>query len=90
MERSGQQVDVARLSAIENIQKEIATTDIAIVDRTREIEEVSAAFQEDIERFEMLLEVVELRQTLRARQQAEQEEREKEAAAEARRAAVVN
>jgi hypothetical protein len=90
MERSGQQVDVARLSAIENIQKEIATTDIAIVDRTREIEEVSAAFQDDIERFEMLLEVVELRQTLRARQQAEQEEREKEAAAEARRAAVVN
>jgi hypothetical protein len=90
MERSGQQVDVARLSAIENIQKEIATTDIAIVDRTREIEEVSAAFQEDIERFEMLLEVVELRQTLRARQQAEREEREKEAAAEARRAAVVN
>ncbi len=90
MERSGQKVDVARLSAIENIQKEIATTDIAIADRTREIEEVSAAFQEDIERFEMLLEVVELRQTLRARQQAEQEEREKEAAAEARRAAVVN
>jgi len=36
----------------------------------------------------MLLEVVELRQTLRARQQAEQEERAREAAAEAKRAAV--
>ncbi|MBP6682829.1 MAG: hypothetical protein KA159_05905, partial [Halioglobus sp.] len=88
MERSGQKVDVARLGAIENIQKEIETTDRAIDDRAKEIEEVSAAFQQDIERFEMLLEVVELRQTLRARQQAEQAEREQEAAAEARRAAV--
>jgi hypothetical protein len=88
MERSGQQVDVARLGAIENIQKEIETTDRAIDDRAKEIEEVSAAFQQDIERFEMLLEVVELRQTLRARQQAEQEERAREAAAEAKRAAV--
>ncbi|MBP6723408.1 MAG: hypothetical protein KA137_01130 [Halioglobus sp.] len=88
MERSGQQVDVARLGAIENIQKEIETTDRAIDDRAKEIEEVSGAFQQDIERFEMLLEVVELRQTLRARQQAEQEERDREAAAEAKRAAV--
>jgi hypothetical protein len=88
LERSGQQVDVARLSAIEDIQKEIETTDRSINDRTREIEEVSASFQKDIERFEMLLEVVELRQTLLARQHAEQEEREKEAAAEARRAAT--
>jgi hypothetical protein len=88
LERSGQQVDVARLGAIENIQKEIETTDRAIDDRAKEIEEVSAAFQQDIERFEMLLEVVELRQTLRARQQAEQEERAREAAAEAKRAAV--
>jgi len=88
MERSGQKVDVARLGAIENIQKEIETTDRAIGDRAKEIEEVSAAFQQDIERFGMLLEVVELRQTLRARQQAEQEERAREAAAEAKRAAV--
>jgi hypothetical protein len=88
MERSGQQVDVARLGAIENIQKEIETTDRAIDDRAKEIEEVSGAFQQDIERFEMLLEVVELRQTLRARQQAEQEQRAREAAAEAKRAAV--
>ncbi len=88
MERSGQKVDVDRLAAIENVQKEIETTDRAIDDRAKEIEEVSAAFQQDMERFEMLLEVVELRQTLRARQQAEQAEREREAAAEARRAAV--
>jgi hypothetical protein len=75
LERSGREVDVARLSAIEDIQTEIESTDRSINDREKEIEEVSAAYQKDIERFEMLLEVVELRQTLLARQQ---EEREKE------------
>jgi len=73
LERSGREVDVARLSAIEDIQAEIEATDRAINDRGQEIEEVSEAYQKDIERFEMLLEVVELRQTLLARQQAERE-----------------
>ncbi len=73
MERSGREVDVARISAIENIQSEIASTDRSINERAREIEEVSAAYQKDIDRFGMLLEVVELRQTLLARQQAERE-----------------
>jgi hypothetical protein len=73
MERSGREVDVARISAIENIQAEIASTDRSIKERAIEIEEVSAAYQRDIDRFGMLLEVVELRQTLLARQQAERE-----------------
>lgn len=73
MERSGREVDVARISAIENIQAEIASTDRSINERAREIEDVSAAYQRDIDRFGMLLEVVELRQTLLARQQAERE-----------------
>ncbi|MEE4144180.1 MAG: hypothetical protein V2I26_05210 [Halieaceae bacterium] len=73
MERSGQEVDVARITAIENIQAEIAATDRSINERAREIEEVSAAYQRDIDRFGMLLEVVELRQTLLAKQQAERE-----------------
>ncbi|MDH4041052.1 MAG: hypothetical protein OEV88_10400, partial [Gammaproteobacteria bacterium] len=92
LERSGQQVDVARLKAIEDIQQEIETTDRSIQDRSQEIDDVSAAFQKDIERFEMLHEVVELRQTLLTRQHAEEAAREKgaaEAAAEAR-GAVAN
>lgn len=63
-ERSGRQVTVTQLRAIEGLQGELGVTDRAIVDRGREIEEVAAAYQQDIDRFEMLLEVVELRRTL--------------------------
>jgi len=76
LERSGREVDVARISAIEDIQAEIATTDRSINDRALEIEEVSAAYQRDIDRFKQLLEVVALRQTLLARQQAERDKEE--------------
>jgi len=65
-ERSGRQVTVAQLRVIEDLQGEIGVTDRAIVDRGQEIEEVAAAYQRDIDRFEMLLEVVELRRTLLA------------------------
>ena len=64
MERAGMEVDVARLRSIETLQEEIGSTDRAIADRQREIEEVAAAYQADIERFEQLQEVVELRRTL--------------------------
>ncbi len=77
LERSGREVDVARISAMEDIQAEMAATERSINDRAREIEHVSAAYQRDIDRFQQLLEVVALRQTLLARQQ---EEREKEKA----------
>lgn len=73
LERSGRSVDVARLSAIEDIQAEIAVTDRSINDRAVEIEEVSAAYQKDIERFAQLLEVVALRRSLLAKQQAERD-----------------
>ena len=76
LERSGREVDVARISAIEDIQAEIATTDRSINDRAEEIELVSAAYQKDIERFKQLVEVVELRQTMLARQRAEREKEE--------------
>ena len=74
LERSGQPVDVARIRAIEDLQAEIESTERSITDRAREIEEVSAAYQRDIDRFGMLLEVVELRKTLLAKQKREAEE----------------
>jgi hypothetical protein len=67
MERSGMAVDVERLRSIEILQSEIASTDRDIEDRQREIAELEAAFDADIARFEMLRDVVELRQTLRTR-----------------------
>lgn len=68
MERSGREVDVARLSAIEDLQAEMESTERSINDRAQEINDVSAAYGEDIKRFEMLLEVVELRKTMLAEQ----------------------
>ena len=76
LERSGQQVDIARITAIEDIQSEIESTDRSINDREQEIEEVSEAYDQDIARFGMLLEVVELRQALLVKQQAEREKDE--------------
>ncbi|MEM1112563.1 MAG: hypothetical protein AAGI11_11705 [Pseudomonadota bacterium] len=64
LERRGMQVDVERLRAIESLQGEIATIDRAIDERNREIDEVSAAFNKDIARFEQLQDLVELRRTM--------------------------
>jgi vacuolar-type H+-ATPase subunit I/STV1 len=64
LERSGKEVDLERLQTIESLQGEIAATDRAIEDRLLEIEQVSNAYQADIDRFSMLLEMVELRRTL--------------------------
>jgi hypothetical protein len=66
LERSGQEVDLERLQTIESLQGEIAATDRAIADRQLEIEQVSDAYQADIDRFGMLLEMVELRRELLA------------------------
>ena len=73
LERSGREVDVARIAAIEDLQSQIASTERSINERGKEIEDVSAAYQKDIDRFGMLLEVVALRQTLLAKQQAEKD-----------------
>lgn len=67
MERSGMAVDVERLRAIEILQSEIESTERDIREREREIEELETAYDADVERFEMLGDVVELRQTLRSR-----------------------
>lgn len=64
MERLGKEVDVARLSAIDDLQSEIASTDRAIRDRQQEIQDVSLAYQKDIERFSALLELVEFRRAM--------------------------
>lgn len=64
LERRGMEVDMARLRTIEDLQTEIGTTEKAIADRERDIKELAGTFQKDIERFEMLLEVVELRRQL--------------------------
>jgi len=63
-ERMGRSVEASHLKAIEDLQGEIDTTDRSIADRDEEIARVTADFQQDIDRFEQLLEVVELRRTL--------------------------
>jgi len=75
MERRGQEVDAARLKTIEQLQQEISATDRAIADRQTEIDNVAGAFGQDIERFEMLLEIVELRRTLLAQEREAREAR---------------
>ena len=66
LERSGKEVDVKHLQVIEELQGEITVTDRAIADREQEIEAVSQGYQADIDRFALLLEVVELRRSMLA------------------------
>lgn len=61
LERLGQEVDVERLRAIEELQYQIEAADRAIVEREKEIMAVNAAYSADIERFSMLLDLVEFR-----------------------------
>jgi chromosome segregation ATPase len=75
LERMGRPVDVQRLQAIEDLQSEIAATDRAIADRQVEIAGVNEAFESDIARFTVLLEMVEFRRTMMAQQRAEQQEK---------------
>ncbi len=71
MERMGAEVDVSRLSKIEDLQSEIATTDRSIADRENEIKAVSAAYDADIERFTQLQDMVEFRRSMMAQEQKE-------------------
>lgn len=64
LERAGRSVDVERLRAIETLQKEIEATERDIAERQREIAALEKSFDADVERFNMLREVVELRQSL--------------------------
>ena len=66
IERRGREVDIERLAAIEDLQGEIEATERSIIDRKQEMETVKDEYQMDIDRFEQLLDVVELRRTLLA------------------------
>ncbi|PLW71026.1 hypothetical protein [Pseudohalioglobus lutimaris] len=74
LERMGRPVDLERLQAIEDLQAEIAATDRAIADREVEVAGVNAAFEADIARFTVLLDMVEFRRTMMAQKRAEQQE----------------
>lgn len=67
-ERAGGEVDVERLREIESLQGEIRAVERDIQKREQEIKELSALYQADIERFEMLQEAVELRRTMSIKQ----------------------
>lgn len=64
LERAGRSVDVERLRAIETLQDEIEATERDIAEREREIQELEKSFDADVERFNMLRDVVELRQSM--------------------------
>ncbi len=63
-ERRGATVDESRLKMIRSLQSDIASTERSIAERQREIAEVEEDYRRDIERFETLLELVEMRRSL--------------------------
>ncbi|MHA7817303.1 MAG: hypothetical protein ACX93N_12570 [Pseudohaliea sp.] len=63
-ERRGEPVSPAHLEAIEDLRREMAQAERSLVEREREISEVVASYERDIERFRTLLEVVELRKRI--------------------------
>ncbi len=63
IERSGREVDEKRLRIIRDMQQEIGATERAIADREREMDELADSFQMDIERFEKLQDMVDLRRS---------------------------
>lgn len=69
IERSGGTVDAQRVTAIEHLQREIGATERTMGDREVELRSVAKEFQKDIDRFSMLLELVELRRNFVANKQ---------------------
>jgi len=65
-ERLGNAVNVEHLSAIDDLQAEIAATERAVSDRQLEIARVEANYQKDVERFTTLLDVVQMRNSMSA------------------------
>ncbi len=63
IERRGGKVPVSILTAIDDLQSEIGTTERSIAERRRELEAVNQEFQRDIDRFGELREMVELRRS---------------------------
>jgi hypothetical protein len=63
-ERIGNDVNAEHLTAIDDLQSEISSTERAVNDRQEEIAVVEASYQRDIERFSTLLDIVEMRKTM--------------------------
>jgi hypothetical protein len=61
VERRGEKVPVELVAVIDGLRSEITETERAIEDRTREMEVVREGFQRDIDRFALLLDIVEQR-----------------------------
>ena len=65
-ERMGRSVDQEYLTAIEDLQAEIASTERAVRDRQDEIASVNDSYDRDVERFSTLLDIVEMRNSMSA------------------------
>ncbi|MEQ8515385.1 MAG: hypothetical protein RIC38_07260 [Chromatocurvus sp.] len=63
-ERRGASVSESHLKAISDLQSEIASTERSIADREIEIESVEADYQQDIDRFASLVDLVEMRRAM--------------------------
>ena len=63
-ERLGRKVDSEYLTAIEDLQGEISSTERAVRDRQQEIARVDASYDRDVERFSTLLDIVEMRNSM--------------------------
>jgi hypothetical protein len=64
IERSGGTVDQERMGEIESVRERLASTQRQLSDRELEMEQVKADYQTDIDRFQHLLDQVELRRKM--------------------------
>lgn len=63
-ERLGQEVNEEHLSAITELRSEVSATERAVQDRQTEIASVDESFDQDVERFSSLLDIIEMRRDL--------------------------
>jgi chromosome segregation ATPase len=64
IERLGQALDQERIEAIQNLRARIETSQLALSDREQEVEDVTQAYQADIDRFQHLMDQVLMRRSL--------------------------
>jgi chromosome segregation ATPase len=64
IERLGHLLDQERIDAIQNLRARIETSQLALSDREQEMEEVTQAYQADIDRFQHLMDQVLMRRSL--------------------------
>jgi transposase len=63
IERLGQPLDQERIEAIQNLRARIETSQLALSDREQEVEDVTQAYQADIDRFQHLMDQVLMRRS---------------------------